>query len=261
MKNIPWGAASLVISAVVLASPVALAQTAVPAHSEWTYSGNMSLVSDYRFRSISQTYRQPAVQGGFDLNHRGGFYAGTWASNVSGNQYPGGNGMELELYGGYRLALHSNLKLDVGFIYYAYPDAKVSAGGKRFNTTEIYAGISQGNFSAKLNYAITDNFGLNDSDGSYYLDLNYTHPLSKATNVVAHLGRQSVHNGTQGGAVNPNYTDFKLGLTTEAAGLSWGIAYIGNNARDRAYTVTHTVDGTNRVVSKDTVVLSVGKAF
>ncbi len=261
MKKNARCVASLLLSAAALTSSIALAQTAVPAHSEWTYSGNMSLVSDYRFRSISQTYRQPAVQGGFDLNHRGGFYAGTWASNVSGNQYPGGNGMELDVYGGYRMDLQPNLKLDVGLIYYAYPDAKGSVGGKRFDTTEMYVGLTQGDFSAKFNYAVTDNFGLNDSNGSYYLDLNYTHPLSKATHLVAHLGRQSVHHGTQGGATNPNYTDFKLGLTTEAAGLAWGIAYIGNNARDNAYRVAHAVDGTTRVVSKDTVVLSVGKAF
>ena len=239
----------------------AQAQTPLPSSAEWAYSGNMSLVSDYRFRGVSQTYRQPAVQGGFDLNHRAGFYAGTWASNVSGNQYPGGNGMELDLYGGYRTDLSAGLKLDAGFIYYAFPDAKTGVGGRTFDTTEIYGAVSQGNFSLKLNYALSDSFGVNDSNGSWYLDLNYTHPLTKVTNFVAHVGRLDVRNGTQGGAVNPDYTDYKLGLTTEAAGLSWGIAYIGNNARDNAYRVAHAVDGSTRVVSKDTIVLSVGKAF
>lgn len=265
MKNLTWRAAAPI--AMVLATgamafaPLARAETPIPVASEWSYSGNMSLVSDYRFRSISQTYRQPAVQAGLDLNHRSGFYAGTWASNVSGNQYPGGNGMELDLYGGYRFELNSQLKLDAGLMYYAYPDAKVSLGNKSFNTTEVYVGVARGNFSAKFSYALSDSFGVNDSDGSYYLDLNYVHPLTKATQIVAHLGRQDVRNGTQGGAPNPDYTDYKLGVTTEAAGLTWGLAYLGNNARDSAYTVTHVVDGSTRVVSKDTVVLSVGKTF
>jgi hypothetical protein len=42
------------------------------------------LVSDYIFRGISQTQRQPAIQGGFDYSHASGFYVGTWASNVAG---------------------------------------------------------------------------------------------------------------------------------------------------------------------------------
>lgn len=246
---------------ILLGTVSAQAQTPLAFMPDWSYSGNVSLVSDYRFRSISQTYRQPAVQGGFDLTQKGGLYLGTWASNVSGNQYPGGNGMELDLYGGYRMDLNANLKLDAGLLYYAYPGAKVSVGGKRFNTLEAYAGLTQGNLNAKLSYALTDSFGVNNSNGSWYLELNYTHPLSKVTNLTFHLGRMDVRNGTQGGATDPNYTDYKVGITHEAAGLTWGAALIGNNARDRAYTVSHAVDGSTRVVSKDTVVLSVGKAF
>ena len=235
------------------------AQTGGAPKPEWAFSGNMSLVSDYRFRSISQTYRLPAIQGGFDLGHSAGFYAGTWASNVSGNQYPGGNGMELDVYGGYKFEAGRGLTLDVGFIYYAYPDAKTGAS-KKFTTTEVYGGVSVGNLSAKLNYAISDSFGVNDSDGSYYLDLGYTYPVSKVTSLVLHVGRNSVSNGTQGGAPDPDYTDYKVGFTTEAVGLNWGIAYIGNNAKNAAYTVAGASGG-SKIVSKDTVVLSVGKTF
>jgi uncharacterized protein (TIGR02001 family) len=42
------------------------------------------LASDYVFRGISQSQRQPAIQGGFDYSHASGFYVGTWASNVAG---------------------------------------------------------------------------------------------------------------------------------------------------------------------------------
>lgn len=255
MKN------SMVAALVAALVPMAAsAQAGAAPTSEWAFSGNMSLVSDYRFRSISQTYRLPAIQGGFDLGHNAGFYAGTWASNVSGNQYPGGNGMELDLYGGYKFEAGRGLTLDAGFIYYAYPDAKTGAG-KKFTTTEIYGGVSMGNLSAKLNYAISDSFGVNDSDGSYYLDLGYTYPLSRVTSFVLHVGHNSVSNGTQGGAPDRDYTDYKIGFTTEAVGLNWGIAYIGNNAKDRAYTFRNASDGTTKVVSKDTIVLSVGKTF
>ena len=39
-------------------------------------TGNMTLVSDYRFRGISQTLGHPAIQGGFDYAHASGFYLG-----------------------------------------------------------------------------------------------------------------------------------------------------------------------------------------
>lgn len=252
---------SVAVVGAVMTMWTPMAQAAPGAQSDWALSGNVSLVSDYRFRAISQTYRGPAVQGGFDLNHGAGFYAGTWASNVSGNQYPGGNGMEVDLYGGYRFDLDHSLKADVGLIHYLYPDAKLSSGGKRFDTTEIYGGLALGDLSLKLNYSLGDSFGVNDSSGSFYLDMSYQYALTDTLSLSLHVGRADIHNGTQGGATDPNYTDYKVGLVGSAAGLSWGIAYIGNNAKDGAYTVTHASDGSSRVVSKDTVVLSVGKAF
>jgi uncharacterized protein (TIGR02001 family) len=255
MKKSMWVAAAVSMLAAV--PTLASAQ----GKSDWSLSGNMSLVSDYRFRSISQTYRLPAIQGGFDLGHNAGFYVGTWASNVSGNQYTGGNGMELDIYGGYKFDVAKGVTLDLGFIYYLYPGAKVSTT-KDFNTTEVYGGVAIGNLSAKVNYAISDFFGLPDSSGSFYVDTNYNWPLSKTSNLVFHVGYQSVKNGdTFYNGVDPNYTDYKVGFTTEAAGLNWGVAYIGNNAKDGPYSVAHAVDGALKVVSKDTVVVSVGKTF
>lgn len=255
-----------VLAATLLAPTLGFAQTASTLPADWSLSGNLSLVSDYRFRGISQTYRLPAVQGGFDLSHAAGFYAGTWASNVSGNQYPGGNGMELDVYGGYRFdtrpsfAPNYALNVDLGFIYYAYPDAK-TASGQTFNTTEVFGGVALNNFSAKLSYALSDYFGANDSVGSYYLDFGYTHPISPTASIVLHIGRLDVRHGTQGGAPDPDYTDYKIGVRADAAGFAWGISYIGNDAHDNAYTVAHATRNTTRVVSKDTLVFSVGKTF
>ncbi len=46
---------------------------AVQAQSAHTLSGNVTLVGDYRFRGLSQTYTQPAIQGGVDYAGRPGF--------------------------------------------------------------------------------------------------------------------------------------------------------------------------------------------
>src|SRR4051812_25230360 len=61
----------------------AFAQTADPAQpaSPHTFTGNVAVATDYRFRGISQTFKQPAIQGGFDYSHSSGFYVGNWNSN------------------------------------------------------------------------------------------------------------------------------------------------------------------------------------
>src|SRR5262245_2069147 len=59
-----------------------LAPAAEPA-SPHTITGNVGLFSQYIFRGLTQTNEELALQGGFDYAHSGGFYAGTWGSNVS----------------------------------------------------------------------------------------------------------------------------------------------------------------------------------
>src|SRR6185295_10478251 len=108
-----------------LASAQAATPAAAPA-SPHTFTGNMSLVSDYRFRSISQTFKQPAIQGGFDYSHESGFYAGNWNSNVnSGAGFPGGS-IEMDFYGGWKKTW-GDWGLDVGAIYYYYPGTDANA--------------------------------------------------------------------------------------------------------------------------------------
>ena len=47
------------------------------------------LFTDYRFRGISQTHGEPALQGGVDYAHKSGLYVGNWNSNVEARMYSG----------------------------------------------------------------------------------------------------------------------------------------------------------------------------
>ena len=47
-------------------------------------SANVSFASDYIWRGMTQS-DGPAIQGGFDYEADGGFYAGIWGSNVNFN--------------------------------------------------------------------------------------------------------------------------------------------------------------------------------
>lgn len=48
-----------------------------------TFSGSVSLMSDYSFRGLSQTQTGFAAQGGVTWKQDCGFYVGTWASSVN----------------------------------------------------------------------------------------------------------------------------------------------------------------------------------
>ena len=125
--------AALSLAAVTGVPGMAAAQTAAPAAaappSDHTFTGNVGLFSEYRFRGISQTFGKPALQGGFDYAHASGLYLGNWNSNVSsGAGFPAGN-LEMDMYGGWKKSW-DDWGLDLGFIYYYYPgsDANAASG-------------------------------------------------------------------------------------------------------------------------------------
>src|SRR4029079_3299631 len=64
-------------------APAAAPAPAPAPEPAWPFTGNAGLFSQYVFRGISQTNEKPALQGGFDLGHKSGFYVGTGASNIS----------------------------------------------------------------------------------------------------------------------------------------------------------------------------------
>ena len=105
------------LSAVALVG-TAYADGAEAPKSHW--SGSVSLTSDYRFRGISQTDRNEALQGELQYTGSNGLYAGVWASNV---EFPGALGSEVDLYAGYDYALTSDTTIGAEFIWYYYPNA------------------------------------------------------------------------------------------------------------------------------------------
>src|SRR2546428_434127 len=107
---------SLAVAAAVLVPGLAVAQQPAPS----PLTGNITLINDYRFRGISQTFHEPAIQGGFDYAHASGLYVGNWNSNVSqGAGFPGGN-IEMDFYGGYQQGVAVRPPA-VGFFSFLYP--------------------------------------------------------------------------------------------------------------------------------------------
>ena len=228
----------------VIAGALAAAITPVSAVAadpppEHTLTGNVGLYSQYIFRGLTQTNKEPAIQGGFDYAHRSGVYAGTWASNVSwlrdGGAYNAGGSMEWDFYGGWKPTF-GDFGFDLGTLYYWYPgDATPPAPGAvasnpKANTWEVYGGVTWKWFTVKYSHSIDNKtFAVLDSRGTWYLDLSATVPLGDFAKeltgftVMAHWGKQK-YRGTDprnvavGGIQQSNdqlfgYEDWKIGIS------------------------------------------------
>lgn len=248
-----------------IAAGGAVAQTAAPAapeaKSDWTFTGNANLYSDYRFRGISQTNKKPAFQGGFDVAHSSGFYAGNWNSNIDSAFFNGAN-IEMDFYAGYKLAV-GPFALDFGALYYYYPGSG-SGGTFKIDNTELYAGATWGPLSVKYYHAISDFFGIDDSKNSSYLDGAFVYDLGNGFGLTAHVGYQRLRKNARVIEINQStlrasVIDWKLGATYDIAGSGFilGVAYIGTN-RD---LTGGTAALTTRNISNGTVVVSLSKTF
>ena len=254
----------LLIVAVASAFALPGAVIAEEAASPHTITGNLSFVSDYSFRGLSQTLEEPAIQGGFDYAHSSGLYLGTWGSNVSQSLYGPAN-MEWDFYGGWAKTF-GDFGVNVGALLYYYPGGE-PAPGEKYDTTEIYAGGSWKWISAKLSYAVTDFFGGNQttfpgafsdgSDGSMYIELNATYPINDAFSISAHIGQQTVE-GTAPG-VDLDYTDYKIGANYMWSGFNFGLAYKDTDAVEANYTYFKGAESV--FIGDAAVILSVGKTF
>jgi len=253
------------LAAIAAFASTALAQTPAPADPKpaepYTITGNFGIYSQYVFRGLTQTDRKPAFQGGFDLAHSSGFYAGTWGSNISWLHDAGvvdhGASLEWDFYGGYKYALNDDFGLDAGVLYYWYPGT-YSEGVTRPNTTELYLGGSWKWVSLKYSHAVSNTFGIPDSRNSFYIDLSANYPINEVLTLNAHVGRQE-YKGNTNGASNGDtldYTDWKLGVTyAMAGGWNVGAYYTDTNAKDAGYTLA------GRNIGKSTGTVFVQKTF
>jgi uncharacterized protein (TIGR02001 family) len=213
-------------------SAVALAALSVPALAqdeptpELTVTGNAAVVSDYRFRGISQTDKRFALQGGITVTHESGFYVSTWGSSID-DYVAAGSDQELDLIAGYSRTFGA-ATVDVGVLYYYYP----GSGGANTDFVEPYASI-KGTFgpaTAKLSAAyapksraLSVDGGLTREDNLYVAgDLAASVP-NTPLGVSAHLGHSF---GPSYLTIGDEYTDWSIGATYTWSHLTFGVSYV-----------------------------------
>jgi uncharacterized protein (TIGR02001 family) len=216
---------SLILAALVMPG-VAMAEDS-------PFSGNVSLTTDYLFRGVTQTDHRGAIQGGFDYANPNGFYAGVWASNISwltdSATYNAGASLELDTYAGYSAGFAEDFTYNVGFLRYNY-SGEYTPGTVSANTNEIYGSLGWKWISAKYSRSTGNLFGVADSSGSGYLELNGAYTLEgPAVDLSAHYGKQTV-------AVTGNdsltYSDYNVKAAKAFGAYTWAFMINKTNITD-----------------------------
>ena len=239
------------ITAAFSAGFVHAEETKVEAKPDNEVSFNAALTSDYRYRGISQTRLQAALQGGADYTHNpSGFYAGTWLSSIKWITDAGGKGnVEVDLYAGKRGEIVKDVSYDVGVLTYVYPSNDLLTSA---NTTEVYGQVGYGPGYLKYSHSVTNLFGFSDSKNSGYLDLGANFEIESGLTLNAHLGRQMVKNNS-----NFSYNDWKIGITKDFGVVTAAVAVIGTNAGEVAYASP----ANGKFLGKTGLVATVSKTF
>ena len=276
-------AAVALLSSVAMQSAFAADEPAEAAPEPSPVTANVSVTNDYRYRGITQSNYQPAVQGGFDYAHESGLYIGNWNSTINWIANSTNNQtrapIEMDFYGGFKKELIAEgFASDFGVLQYYYPQSggNYNSAIVNPNTTELY--VAQ-NFTfgpitgfVKVNYSLTNIFGIPQSSGSYYPDLtaNYDTGIWGIT-LNSHVGYQKVAGqpGTQNGVssapagTNLSYTDWKLGATKDfGGGLSLSASYVSTNANPYWWsTFTGTNGAANGSAGRGGAVVALTKVF
>jgi len=248
-------------------SAVALAALSVPAFAQdeatpaLTVTGNAAVVTDYRFRGISQTDKRFALQGGITVTHESGFYVSTWGSSID-DYVANGSDQELDLIAGYSKTV-GGATFDAGVLYYYYP----GSNGANTDFFEPYLNASHtfGPVGAKvgLNYAWKQKAQSCAYDprcgGKAKEDSLYTYgelsgaipgvPLTFTGHLGESWGRSYLTNGLK------NYTDWSLTAAYTWKALTFSVAYVDTDFKKGEFVV----NGRDEV--KGGVVAAIAVAF
>ncbi|MFC5496506.1 TorF family putative porin [Caenimonas terrae] len=239
----------IVLAMLAMTGAAAFAQPKAP-EPDYTFSYNVGAVTDYRYRGISQSRLDPAIQGGIDFAHKSGFYLGTWASSIQWiKDAGGGSDAEVDFYGGYKTS-YKDIGYDFGVLRYQYFSNHLPVSA---NTTELYAAGTYGPATLKYSHAVSNLFGFADSKNSYYLELSANFDTGYwGLSLTPHIGYQKVKNNS-----NFSYTDYSLTLGKDFGnGVSASLALVGTNADSGLY-----VSPSGKNLGKSSLVAGVKYSF
>ena len=179
-------------------------------------SASATVVSDYRFRGISNSGKDPALQIDLSASHESGFYVGAWGTNI--DLFNDGPDIELDVYAGWSGDIAPGVTLDANLTRYGYPGV---AG-----TTDYVEGLASiaftlGPVGAKLGGGYFPDQKATGDDGSYVFG-EISREAPGSVTLTGHLGRQWFGAG-YGMA---DYWEWSVSATRSFGPIEAGIAYV-----------------------------------
>ena len=208
-------AACVALSSMAAATP-AFAQDAEAEEAEGpiSISGSLGVVSDYRFRGVSLSDKDFAVQPTITVSHESGLYVGAWASNIANNP---GDDVELDIYAGF--AGGDTVTYDIGATYYVYPGFSSANYIEFIGKTGTTVGpVTLGGILA---YAPSQD-GTGNQDNLYVGGTASVAIPNTPLTLNSSLGLED-------GAFGDNKLDWSLGVSASVAGFTLGASYVDTN--------------------------------
>lgn len=169
---------------------------------EVSVSFNIGAATDYEFRGVSQTDRNPQIFGGVDAAIGEIGYGGIWVSNVD---FGAGNrtSTEYDIYGGLTPTL-GIVSLDLGIIYYGYIN-KPSGPDEAFYEVKVSGSVPVGSATVGASIYYSPDFFGEIGNATYY-ELNGEVPITNTKFTVSGaVGRQEIDAGG-------SYSTWNLGV-------------------------------------------------
>lgn len=261
LNRLPAIVAGAVVGLAVAIGPVAGQEEEEKELIPGEVTGGVALTSDYVFRGISQTDREPAIQGSLEYAIETGIagssaYAGFWGSNVDFDD--GGEAqVEIDVLFGLRGDVgETGLSWDLGAVYYWYPGASSRLD---YDYWEVIP---------QVGYAINDIVSVSALYGyspEFFADTGQAHYLEGGVSVTPELpfqgfdlsldgtiGHQWVESNSRAGV--EDYLTWTIGATVTVKGVDFTVAYVDTNlSRSDCFSNTDLCEGR--------VIFAVGAAF
>lgn len=242
----------LLSSAPLLVSVAATPAAAADLGAGFSVNGGATVVSDYRFRAISQTDKNFAIQGTFSISHVSGIYATVWGSSID-DYVAAGADAELDLILGYKKTF-GNTTIDGGLLYYYYPggccDIPTDFAEPYISVSYVFGPVTAKATAAYAPKQKALSIGNGKEDNLYLAgDLSYAIPKTPVS-LTGHLGHSF---GPSYLTIGDEYTDWSLGASVTKANFTAALSYVDTGKS------LYSPDGRN--ISKGGIVASLGVAF
>lgn len=205
-------------------------------------SAGVSLTSDYRFRGVSQSDRDAAVQGWVQYDHASGFFANVWASNVDFTDYgDSDSSVEVDLTAGYNFKIGGDTNASAKVVYYWYPDA---SSGLDYNYWELIGGLQHtfGKFNVTAEVAYSpDLFG--GADSGWALTGGSSVPVMDSFLFFTGGLEASGHVGYQWADKGVDYLYYDIGATAKWEAFSFDVRWVDTDLNTSDCGSVNNCDG------------------